>query len=388
VAPSQQFCHNPRCPLCGQVGQGNIRVHSQRNQRFKCARCGKTFRATRGTVDYRLRTAVDTVTLVLTVLCHGCPIQAIVAAFGFDERTIASWQARAGQHCQAVHAHLVEAGQVDVGHLQADELWVKLVGKKVWMALALAVPSRLWLGGVISAPRDLQLITCLVQGIRRCAVSAALLVCVDGPASYVTAFRRVFRKPGPTGRRGRPRLLAEPGLLIGQVVKQYAQRRVVSVRRRAVQGTSAAIRAVLAATHSGTDINTAYIERLNATFRSSLAPLARRGRAIARTEAVLTAGMYLVGCAYNFCWVHASLRQLAPDGARRQWQERVPLRWLLVSPITVGRCPNSCTTRFLCRSGSLPSVVADHQKQVTCLRRRWQHDHSLLWCYQRPVNVR
>ncbi len=211
-----------------------------------------------------------------------------------------------------------------MGHRQADELWGKLVGKKVWMARALAVPSRLWLGGVISAHRDRQLITCLVQGIRRCAVSAALLVGVDGLASDVTVFRRVFRKPGPTGRRGRPRVRAEPGLLIGQVVTQDAQRRVVRVRRRAVQGTSTAIRAVLAATHRGTDINPADSERPKATFRSSLAPLARRGRAIAHTNAVLTAGMDLVGCTDNFCWVHASLRQLAPDGARRQWPERTP----------------------------------------------------------------
>jgi uronate dehydrogenase len=28
------------------------------------------------------------VTLVITLLCHGCPVQAIVAAFGFDERVI------------------------------------------------------------------------------------------------------------------------------------------------------------------------------------------------------------------------------------------------------------------------------------------------------------
>jgi hypothetical protein len=35
--------------------------------------------------------------------------------------------------------------------VQADELWVKQVGGKVWMALALAVPTRLWLGGVISS---------------------------------------------------------------------------------------------------------------------------------------------------------------------------------------------------------------------------------------------
>jgi hypothetical protein len=179
------------------------------------------------------------------------------------------------------------------------------------MALALAVPSRLWLGGAISPQRDLVLITGLVQQIRACARSRDLLVCVDGLASYVTACRRVFRTPVYTGRRGRPRLVLGAGFLLGQVVKQYAKRRVVSVKQRVVRGTAGAIAAVLQATGTGHEIHTAYIERLNATFRSALAPLVRRGRAIAHKAETLTAGMYLVGCTYNFCWEHASLRLLA-----------------------------------------------------------------------------
>jgi uncharacterized membrane protein (Fun14 family) len=147
---------------------------------------------------------------------------------------------------------------------------------------------------VISPHRDRALITELVQKVRACARSLAILVCVDGLAGYVTAFLRVFRYPVRTGRRGRPRLVVESGLLIGQVIKRYARRRVVKVVHRVVRGTATAIAKVLKAT-GGTVINTAYIERLNATFRSALAPLARRGRAIARTEAVLTAGMYSLG---------------------------------------------------------------------------------------------
>jgi hypothetical protein len=88
---------------------------------------------------------------VLTLLCHGCPLQAIVAAFGFDERTVAQWQARAGEHCQEVHRPLVEQGQVELGQVQADELWVKLVlllisnaRKKCCGAIAMPIawPSR------------------------------------------------------------------------------------------------------------------------------------------------------------------------------------------------------------------------------------------------------
>ena len=54
-------------------------------------------------------------------------------------------------------------------------------------------------------------------------------------------------------------------------------------------------------------INTAYIERLNATFRARLAPLVRRTRAGAHKRSTLEAGMWLVGSCYNLLWVHRSL---------------------------------------------------------------------------------
>src|SRR5438067_10524250 len=97
------------------------------------------------------------------------------------QRTVAAWQAKAGAHCQQVHAHLVQQGALDLGHVQADELWVKHVGGRVWMPLALAVPTRLWLGGVVSAHRDRALIDALVHLVRAATagVGAGLLVCVD-----------------------------------------------------------------------------------------------------------------------------------------------------------------------------------------------------------------
>src|SRR3954466_5560294 len=192
------------------------------------------------------------------------------------------------------------------------------------MARAVAVPSGLWVGGVVSRQRDLPLITRLVQRVRACAATPAILVCVDGLASYVTAFPKVFRQPIHTGRRGRPPLVLPDGFQFAQVVKHSAKRHVIGVTRRVVRGTLEGIEAVLTATATGTVISTAYIERLNATFRAHLAPLTRRGRAITHTEAALTAGMWLVGTAYNFCWPHDSLRLLAPPGAPRKWHERTP----------------------------------------------------------------
>jgi len=66
------------------------------------------------------------------------------------------------------------------------------------------------------------------------------------------------------------------------VVKSRTGRRLAEVTRRVVVGTPAAVARVSAATRGGTQINTAYSERLNATFRAHLAPLTRRGRGIAQ----------------------------------------------------------------------------------------------------------
>lgn len=82
--------------------------------RYRCRTCRGTFSPTTGTAFFGLRTPAAVVTTVLTLLAHGCPRQAVVAAFGLDERTVASWQQRAGAQCQRIHTHLVQAGQVDL----------------------------------------------------------------------------------------------------------------------------------------------------------------------------------------------------------------------------------------------------------------------------------
>jgi hypothetical protein len=112
-------------------------------------------------------------------MAHGCPRQAIVVAFGYDERTVACWLARAGVQGQAVHEHLVEQPR-DLGQMQADEIRVKTQGGLVWMALALMVSTRLWLAGAVSPHRDLSLIRHLIEWVRRCALHRPLLVCTDG----------------------------------------------------------------------------------------------------------------------------------------------------------------------------------------------------------------
>ena len=304
--PTTTFCPNLACPARGQIGQGNIGIHSQRDRRFMCTQCHKTFSATKGTVFYRLRTAAETVALVMTLLAHGCPVAAIVAAFGFDERTVADWCARSGRQGQAVQECLVEQPR-DLGQVQADEIRVKKQGGIVWMALAMMVKTRLWLGGEVSEQRDMPLIRRLIERVKRCAARRPLLVCTDGLVSYIRAIRETFREPVHTGQGGRPRLRPWRNILIAQVIKRYERRRVVETERRLVDGTPARVETLRRRSQGDGVINTAYIERLNATFRARLASLTRRGRALARHTLTLQHGMYLIGTVYNFCTPHGSL---------------------------------------------------------------------------------
>jgi len=115
-------------------------------------------------------------------MAHGCPLQAIVVAFGFDERTLAEWLRRAGVQSQAVQEYMVEQPRA-LGQVQADEIRVKKQGGIVWMALAMMVSTRLWLAGEVSEPRDMTLIRRLIERVRACARQRPMLFCTDGLCS-------------------------------------------------------------------------------------------------------------------------------------------------------------------------------------------------------------
>jgi transposase-like protein/IS1 family transposase len=319
------FCPNPDCPARGQREKGNITIWSQKKRRYRCTVCQKTFTATKGTLAYRLHTDLNVVTLVVTLLAFGCPVQAIVFAFGFDERTVRRWQRVAGQHCQQVHAHLVEQPH-ELSQVQADEIRVKLQGQIVWLAMALQVSTRLWLGAVIGAHRDEALLTILMQKIRRCALCRPCLIAVDGWRAYRGAIQSVFREAVPSPHGGRPHLRPWDGICIAQVIKQYERGRVVGILRNIVQGTPSQIQGLLQRTQGGGVINTAFIERLNATFRARLAGLVRRTRSVLKQLPTLEHGVYLLGTIYNFCTPHASLAAPLYVGshARIHWVKRTP----------------------------------------------------------------
>jgi hypothetical protein len=111
---------------------------------------------------------------------------------------------------------------VDLQQVQADERRIKLQGRVVlWVAMAIMVSTRLWLGAVISQQRDGHLIDSLAVLVRRWAQNVALYITFDGFAAYRDAFERAFADKG-RGLWGRTVNCVWPCLTLAQVVKHKA----------------------------------------------------------------------------------------------------------------------------------------------------------------------
>jgi hypothetical protein len=134
-----------------------------------------------------------------------------------------------------VHEHVVGQSQLDLGQVQADEIKVKTQAGVVWMALAIMVSTRLWLGGAVSPTRDKTLLTALLAQVVQVALCRPIVWAVDGLVAYVGVIQRAFRTSLHTGQRGAPRKVAWPNIGIVQVLKRRIAGQL-QIERRVEQG--------------------------------------------------------------------------------------------------------------------------------------------------------
>ena len=84
---------------------------------------------------------------------------------------------------------------MDLVQVQADEMYVKLQKRLVlWMAVAMCVPTRLWLGGVLSSSREQGLLQKLAAMVKRMGAVAGRMQ--DQHRLY-RASERDFPRPLP-----------------------------------------------------------------------------------------------------------------------------------------------------------------------------------------------
>ncbi len=179
------------------------------------------------------------------------------------------------------------------------------------MATAMSVFSRLFLWGEVSKTRDKGLIERVLVKVKQAAASTthAILCAVDGFAAYPKAMLNIFHTKLYTGRQGRPRHLPWPNRHIVQIIKSRRGKKRKEVTRKRVYGQLQQVYELIHQTQVGLgQINTAFIERLNGTFRARMPSFVRRTRHVARTTTRLEREMFWSGVVSNFCTVHSTVQ--------------------------------------------------------------------------------
>lgn len=220
--------------------------------------------------------------------------------------------------------------------LQLDEKWAFVYQKQkhcdledpadhhagdCWDHVCFDPEHRLVLG-VISGKRSGSLVLELVKKVRQqLQERVPRLVTSDEFGPYAQAIDLVFRQPprplpSGQGRKRAPQPPPKP-LNYATVCKRRENGRVVEVTPQIVFGTEASVAQALKQSTASSAINTAFLERHNATDRHRNARKARRTYRFSKDWDVHVAVGYFSYYSYNFCWCVRSLRQRIAKGRYR-----------------------------------------------------------------------
>lgn len=341
-----QPCPNKSCCYYGQKNRGNISsissYMSQSGARriFRCTHCGEMFSETRDTVFFDLRTPEEKVMMALKMILVQVGLSDISFVLGVKEETILIWLNRAYKKADEINRILLK--DLPVTEVQLDEMW-SFVRRKIseqstaekespqgakdgrqWIWVSYAPQFRLILATVVG-PRTYQTALMLIQMTAH-IITGIPCFFSDGYSCYLQALIECYHKIKAfprTGKKGRPKgpmKEPHPDLVYGQVVKERKQGRIVKISYRVKCGAERLVQ-------MGIKISTTLLERLNLTFRQSLAPLARKTLSFSKERENLKKQTVFFHAFYNFARPHMSLREKLSEITEpfeQRWKQKTP----------------------------------------------------------------
>src|SRR5712691_10743037 len=174
-----------------------------------------------------------------------------------------------------------------------------------WVWLSYAPECRLILSAYVG-PRTYESALKLIERTAQ-VVKGVPCFFSDGFSCYLTALIAVyhtiktFKRTGRPGRPRKPILKPLKDLVYAQIVKVKKQGRLIEIQERILCGAKRLKKL-------GLSISTSLIERLNLTFRNSLAPLVRKSYSFCKEREQMRRRVLLFQTFYNFARPHMSLR--------------------------------------------------------------------------------
>jgi transposase-like protein/IS1 family transposase len=313
---------NPTIPVCRTCGGPTIGWGKDKdgNPRRKCNACRKTF----GIIPERplgtMRLDMDRAELCLKLLTEGSSIRTTERVAGVHRDTICRLLRKAGEKCEALMNRLVR--RVPVQDVQADELWC-FVGMKEKTKKRKKVDNP-ELGDAytfVGLERGSKLALAFHMG-RRTSEDASIFT-----AKLAAATAGDFQL-STDGFNAYPAAVEEHlggRVDYGQIVKVFGPETVDSERRYSPPAIISAEKIVISGAPEEERICTSHVERTNLHIRMQMRRFTRLTNAFSRKRDNLRAALALHFAAYNFTWMHRTIRctpAMAAGIARAPWTVR------------------------------------------------------------------
>jgi transposase-like protein len=273
------------------------------NQRYRCARCGKTFQEAKDKPLDNMYLPIEKAELCLRLLVEGNSIRSTERISGVNRNTILDLLVLAGEKCERLLNEKIKG--VPVRDVQADEIW-GFVGMKqktayrlektsattgdAWTYVAIERHSKLILAWHLCHHRSASATVEFTEKIYH-ATSGRFQMTTDGLSTYPEAVAYSL------GTR----------VDYAQLIKVYAHAR--GEKGHYSPPEVVGITLVPRSGNPGEDrICTSHIERQNLSMRMMMRRLTRLTNAFSKKWENLQAALALHFAYYNFCRIHSSIR--------------------------------------------------------------------------------
>jgi IS1 family transposase len=267
-----------------------------------------------------MRLDMDRAVLILSLLTEGTSIRSAERISGTHRDTICRLLRKAGAKCEALMNRIVR--RVPVQDVQADELWC-FVGMKEKTKKRKKIDNP-ELGDAytfVGLERDSKLALAFHMG-RRTSEDASIFT-----AKLAAATADNFQL-STDGYNAYPAAVEEHlggRVDYGQIVKVFGPETVDSERRYSPPAIISAEKVVISGAPDEERICTSHVERTNLHIRMSMRRFTRLTNAFSRKRDNLRAALALHFTAYNFTWMHSTIRMtpaMKAGLARKPWTVR------------------------------------------------------------------
>ncbi|HVF60314.1 MAG TPA: IS1 family transposase [Thermoanaerobaculia bacterium] len=314
------------CPHEQTIGWGKDRYG---NPRRKCKACG----ATRGIIPARplgrMRLSLDKATEVLKQLTEGCSIRATERITGVHRDTVCKVLRATGAKCEALLSRLVR--DVEVKDVQADEVWC-FVGmkEKTKTRLQNFDPALGDAYTFVGIERSSKVILAWHLGRRTYEDTSAFI----GKLARATRGAQNGSEKEETWHLSTDAWKAYPGAIdwhlggrvdYGQVIKTYGGSGTDGERRYSPPQIIRTEKIAVSGRPDAWRVCTSHIERQNLHVRMQMRRFTRLTNGFSRKRENLRAALALHFAAYNFTWMHSTIRMtpaMKAGIARKPWTVR------------------------------------------------------------------